>query len=451
MRRRDFLFTALATATAQAATQPNVVIFLADDLGWNDVGYHGSSIRTPVIDQLAKDGLRLNRCYAYPVCSPTRTGLMTGRSPMRLGVAYHVIRPWLDFGVSTKEHFMPQTFQAAGYQTAILGKWHLGHSKKEYWPNQRGFDYAYGHVNGELDYFTHIRDGGLDWHRNGQPVREEGYTTDLLANEAERWITGRDKSRPLFLYMPFNAPHAPLQATPELLAPYENVRDPKRRTYSAMTAGMDRAMGRVLATLDQEGLSQDTLVLFLSDNGGPTALGANNAPLSAGKGTCYEGGIRVPAVIRFPGRVPAGTETQQFVQITDFLPTLAAAVGVRPRNQLPFDGMNVWPQLSAGKVKEREDIVFAIENAGGQALALYDRGWKLIRTTNAKSEVKDELYRVYDDPREEKDLAAANATIVRSLGRKLERWRAIYPANGVHLVSGPGEFKSPVVWTDLAK
>ncbi len=449
MLRREFLFTSVA-ATA-AAPKPNIVIFLADDLGWNDVGYHGSSIRTPSIDQLAKEGLRLERCYSYPVCSPTRSALMTGRSPMRLGVAYHVIRPWLDFGVSTKEHFMPQTFRAAGYQTAILGKWHLGHSKKEYWPNQRGFDYAYGHVNGELDYFTHIRDGGLDWHRNGQPLREEGYTTDLLAAAGDRWIRERDKSRPFFLYMPFNAPHAPLQATPELLEPYASVAEPKRRAYSAMVAGLDRAIGKVLTTLEHEGLGNNTLVLFLSDNGGPVSLGANNSPLRGAKGTCYEGGIRVPAIIRFPGRVTPGTETQQFIQVADFLPTLSAAVGVRPASQLPLDGINLWPFLTSGKIKPREDIVFAIENAGGQTLALYHRGWKLVQTTTSAGAVKNELYRPYDDPREERDLALSDVPVVKELSRRIERWRALYPENGVRLSKGPGTFKSPAAWADLAR
>ncbi len=437
----------MAAATARAAMPPNVIIFLADDLGWHDVGYHGSEIRTPVIDQLAKDGLRLERCYAYPVCSPTRSALMTGRSPMRLGTAYHVIRPWLDFGVSTKEHFMPETFRAAGYQTAILGKWHLGHSRREYWPNSRGFDYAYGHVNGELDYFTHLRDGGLDWHKNGVALKEEGYTTDLLGAAGERWIRGRDKTKPFFLYMPFNAPHAPLEATPELLAPYAEVKDPKRRTYCAMVAGMDRAMGRVLKTLEDEGLAKDTLVLFMSDNGGPVNFGATNTPLRGAKGTCYEGGIRVPAVIRYPGRVKAGTESQQFIHAMDMLPTLAAAVGIKTANQLPLDGLNVWPELAKGKVRERENVVFAIENPSGPTLALYDKGWKLIRPAKGK----DELYRTYDDPREEKNLAETNAAKVVELARKLERWRALYPAEGVHFSTGPGSFKSPAAWADLNK
>jgi Arylsulfatase A and related enzymes len=158
-----------------------VVIILADDLGWHDVGYHGSEIRTPNIDRLASEGVRLERAYSFPVCSPTRSGLMTGRSPMRLGVAYTVIRPWSTYGVPLAERFMPQAFQAAGYQTAITGKWHLGHARKAFLPRARGFDHAYGHLNGAIDYFTHEREGGLDWNRDGKSVREEGYTTFLLA------------------------------------------------------------------------------------------------------------------------------------------------------------------------------------------------------------------------------------------------------------------------------
>ena len=271
LRRRDFLALSLGVTAAHAQQQkPNVVIFLADDLGTSDVHYRGGEIDTPNIDQLAKEGLRLERFYVMPVCSPTRSGLMTGRSPMRLGVIYTVIRPWETYGVPVDEHFMPQSFQAAGYQTAMTGKWHLGHAKKAFLPNQRGFDHSYGHVNGALDYFEHYRDGGLDWHRDGKGLKEKGYTTDLVAAEASRLIRTRNKSKPLFLYVPFNAPHAPLQAPPELLEKYaKRIAEPKRRTFAAMVDSMDSAIGRIRKTLVDEGMAANTLILFFSDNGGP--------------------------------------------------------------------------------------------------------------------------------------------------------------------------------------
>ena len=215
MLRRTFLSASVAGACslARGATaRPNIVIFLADDLGWHDVGYHASEIRTPVIDRLASQGTRFERAYSFPVCSPTRSGFMTGRSPMRLGTGYTVIRPFSRFGIPLAERFMPQAFKAAGYQTAILGKWHLGHARKAFFPNARGFDYAYGHMNGAIDYWTHMRDGGLDWNRNGKSVQEEGYSTYLLGADAVRFIQNRDKSKPVFMYLPFNAVHAPLEA-----------------------------------------------------------------------------------------------------------------------------------------------------------------------------------------------------------------------------------------------
>src|SRR5262249_32450242 len=163
-----------------------IVLLLADDLGWANVSYHGGDNRTPNIDRLAREGVELDRYYVYPVCSPTRAGLMTGRSAMRYGIIYTVIPPWSNYGLPMDEHLLPQTLKSAGYQTAMTGKWHLGHARAEQWPQRRGFDHAYGHVNGAIDYYTHIREGGVDWHRDGKTVNEEGYSTDLLANEAQK-------------------------------------------------------------------------------------------------------------------------------------------------------------------------------------------------------------------------------------------------------------------------
>src|SRR5690349_20403364 len=348
MNRRTFLTTSLSAAClagrAQAApSSPNVLIILADDLGNHDVGFHSSEIRTPNIDRLASQGTRFERAYSFPVCSPTRSGLMTGRSPMRLGVAYTVIRPWSHYGVPVEERFMPQAFHDAGYQTAIAGKWHLGHGYKKFLPRARGFDHTYGHVNGAIDYFTHERDGGLDWNRDGVSVREEGYSTFLLGAETIRLIKQRDKARPFFHYLPFNAPHAPLQAPPDYIDRYANIKDEKRRRYAAMTEAMDATVGKVLAALDDEGIADNTLVLFFSDNGGPTGSGATNTPLRAGKATAFEGGIRVPAIMRWPGHLKPGSSSQQVMTMMDYFPTLTGAAGVKPGNKLAMDGKNLWP------------------------------------------------------------------------------------------------------------
>ena len=458
MDRRTFLTTSLSAAClagrAQAApAKPNVLIFLADDLGWHDVGFHGSEIRTPNVDRLVSQGMRFDRAYSFPVCSPTRSGLMTGRSPMRLGVAYTVIRPWSSYGVPVEERFMPQAFHDAGYQTSITGKWHLGHAYKKFLPRARGFDHTYGHVNGAIDYFTHERDGGLDWNRDGVSLREDGYSTFLLGAETIRLIKQRDRARPFFHYLPFNAPHAPLQAPPDYIDRYANIKDERRRRYAAMTEAMDTTVGKVLAALDEEGIADDTLVLFFSDNGGPIAQGATNTPLRAGKATAFEGGIRVPAVMRWPGHLKAGSSSQQVMTIMDYFPTLAGAAGVKPGATLPLDGKNLWPSIAAGKVEPRDDIYFAVESNNAMRFAVHRREWKLVREVPHKGgEARNYLFRIEEDPTEKNDVADKNPKLVADLVDGLERWRKLHPANGVRETGGPPkDYKAPKQWVEAAR
>ncbi len=201
-----------APVSAASAPRPHIVVIVADDLGRNDVGFMGGKeIKTPNLDRLAATGAQLDAFYVQPVCTPTRASLMTGRYPMRYGLQVGVIRPWATYGLPLDERILPQALQEAGYETAIVGKWHLGNHERAYLPTQRGFDHQYGHYFGALDYYTHIRDGKHDWHRNDQPSHDEGYTTHLLAREAVRRIHDRDARKPLFLYVPFNAVHAPHQ------------------------------------------------------------------------------------------------------------------------------------------------------------------------------------------------------------------------------------------------
>lgn len=453
MLRRDFLSVLPAAATAAAAqsSRPNVVILLADDLGWHDVGFHGSEIRTPNIDRLAGQGVRFERAYSFPVCSPTRSGLMTGRSPMRLGTGYTVIRPWSDYGIPVSERFMPQAFHDTGYQTAITGKWHLGHAYRRFLPNARGFDLAYGHLNGALDYFTHERDGGLDWNRNGKSLREEGYTTSLLAGEACRFVKSRDKSRPFFLYVPFNAPHAPLQAPPEFLDHYAGIADPKRRSYAAMTAAMDHAVGRILDTLESEKVARDTLVLFFSDNGGPVGQGATNTPLRGAKASCFEGGIRVPAVMRYPGRLPAGVVSQQVMTMMDYFPTLAAAAGIPVGPHQPFDGTNLWPAITAGKTVERGEIFFSVQAGGAEHYAALTPEWKLVRTIPREGQSRSLLFRIIEDPNETTDLGGQNPQVVAALSAKIDEWRKLHPRDGVREAGQPAGWKAPALWAEAAR
>ena len=320
---------------------------------------------TPSLDRLAAEGVQLDRFYTTPICSPTRAALMTGRDPIRLGIVYGVILPWHPHGVHPQETFLPELFLDAGYQTAMVGKWHLGHAQQTYHPNQRGFEHFYGHLHTEVGFFPPFGNlGGKDFQRNGVSIEDRGYETFLLANEAERYIRERDRERPFFLYMPFIAPHTPLDAPPQLKAKYAGLDDQRlparsknsdqtrlisklqrrpsaRPMYAAVVDGMDQAIGQVLDTLDDEGIADNTLVLFFSDNGGAAYAtgGADNVPLRGGKGETFEGVIRVVASLRWPAQIRAGGKVDSIMSVMDMLPTLAA----RRRHRGPYRVSPGWP------------------------------------------------------------------------------------------------------------
>lgn len=428
--------------TAPAAPRPHVVIFVSDDMGWNDVGYHGSTIQTPNIDRLAKEGVELDRFYVFPICSPTRTALMTGRSPIRFGI----ISPLGGSrGVPLQEHFMPEAFQAAGYQTVMAGKWHLGAKGDEYSPQKRGFDHFYGFRGGMIDYYSHEGPGRLDWQRNGKVLEEKGYSTELLAAEAVRMIEHRDKKKPLFLYLPFNAPHGPSQAPDGVSEKYRKIGMSGNTAVRAASIDvMDHAIGRVLATLEREGMAENTLAMFFCDNGAgggrrgtdgrrrrsaPEAGRATgNAPLRGGKGSVLEGGVRVPAVIRWPGEIKAGSKTSQLIAVQDLLPTLSAAVGIAHGNDQEMDGVNVWPAIKDGKAMRRPPVVVA--GSGGMAI-LQDQ-WKL-----SKSGESVTLYDLVADPLEATDLAGQKPELVGRLSKAMDPFAEML-ANGSGRALRPG-------------
>jgi len=453
MNRRSFLSLPLASCLLRAQpARPNIVILLADDLGWADVGFHGGEIQTPNLNRLAIESLEINRFYSCPVCSPTRSSLMTGRSPMRTGISYTVIRPWSNYGLPLEERTMPQAFQEAGYETAMAGKWHLGHADARFLPGARGFQHSYGHLNGAIDYYTHEREGGLDWHRNGKSLKEEGYSTELIGNEAVARIRGRDRSRPLLLYVPFNSPHTPLQAPQFLIDKYGKLPNNRRRTFAAMVDSMDTQIGKILSALEEERIAANTIVMFFSDNGGPTGQGALNTPLRGGKGSTWDGGMRVPTLLRYPGKLKAGAKSAQVATAQDVFPTLAAAAGVKPGNRLAFDGRNLWPQLTSGSSLEREDLFFTVENQASIFFAVYCGPWKLVRELSSSGGKEDNhLFRIADDPNEGDNLAHAHPGVVRDLVQRIEQWRRLYPANGVRFSQAqPDGWKAPAQWVEAA-
>ena len=289
--RLIFVVALCGAAPASAAeTKPNILHIVADDLGWKDVGFHGSDIKTPNIDKLAATGVRLEQLYTQPFCTPTRAAIMTGRYPFRYGLQTAVIPSSHLYGLATDEWLMPQALKEAGYTTAIIGKWHLGHADKKYWPRQRGFDYQYGPLIGEIDYYTHEQHGVMDWFRNNEPLKEEGYSTTLIGNEAVKYISAHDTSRPLYMYLTFNAPHTPYQSPAEYQEPYKNIADPSRRAYAGQVAALDEQIGRVLEALAKKGMRENTLILFHSDNGGTRdAMFAGDLDMSKLKIPCDNG------------------------------------------------------------------------------------------------------------------------------------------------------------------
>lgn len=411
---------------------PNIVVIVADDLGWKDLGYQGSEIRTPRIDALANDGLSLDRFYAQPMCSPTRASLLTGNSTARLGIT-RALSKLVPTGLPLDQKILPQYLKDMGYQTSLVGKWHLGFRQREYLPTSRGFDSFYGHLTGGIGYWDHVHGGGYDWNRNEEVLREEGYATHLMANEAVRVIKDRNPDEPLFLYAAFSAPHLPNEAPEETIASYGDIENPHRRVHAAMVTELDTGIGQIVDALEEQGMLDTTLIWFMSDNGGlnpstapPSALsfistldswfgdfeipwtflefvrmnylqgGSDNQPLRSGKGTLYEGGVRVPSFLYWRGELQP-RQVGDMVTVQDVVPSILSMLQSEARNG-EFDGINRWPLLDTGQSGEVRDYVAVALD--GEALFQYP--WKLIR----HSEDDIQLYNVEADPSEQNDLAS---------------------------------------------
>jgi arylsulfatase A-like enzyme len=415
----------VGAATAQSASKPNIIFIVADDLGWKDVGFHGSDIKTPNLDDLAAKGANLAQHYAMPMCTPSRAALMTGRYPMRYGLQIGVIPGAGTYSLAMDEFLLPQMLKDAGYKTYMSGKWHLGHAKKEFWPNHRGFDSFYGATVGEIDHFEHASHGVADWYRDDNALKEEGFDSSLFGAEAVRMINAHDPKDPLFLYLAFTAPHTPFQAPQEYLDRYPSIADANRKTYAAMVSVIDDEVGKVVQALDKKGMRDNTLIVFVSDNGGVKSslfsgdtkveggLPADNGPYREGKGTVYEGGTRVVALANWPGRVKPGV-VDEMIHMVDWYPTIAKLVGGSTSKSKPLDGMDVWATVSAGAPTPRKEMLYNVDPLGG-GLRVGD--WKLVWKASLPQKV--ELFNLKEDPSESNDRASIRRGMVKKLQSRL--------------------------------
>lgn len=428
------LSASLSTGSALAAeSKPNFVFIIADDLGWADVAFHGGNVPTPNLDKLAKESVELTHHYVAPVCSPTRTGLMTGRCWSRFGVTTPQNERALPWDTVT----LPGALKAAGYETAICGKWHLG-SKPEWGPNHFGFDHSYGSLAGGVGPNNHFYKKGpfsVTWHRDEKLITEDGHVTDLIAKEAIEWIAGR-KDAPFFLYLPFTAVHLPVKEPQVWLdkVPATITGDVPRH-YAACIMHLDDDIGRIVAALDKAGKRDNTLLVFTSDNGGSWAgnndtkypaddypegkLPANNKPLRGQKGELYEGGIRVPCIVSWPGKLKAA-KIEQPVQIIDWMPTLCELAGFTPNRDLKWDGIDIWPWITGEAPSKAPRLLYSVA-PGFRASALHEGDWKLIvQKGKADQPDKPELFNLAKDPNETTDLAGKLPEKAVELQQKLK-------------------------------
>ncbi|HIE95728.1 MAG: arylsulfatase [Fuerstiella sp.] len=446
--------TCMAVETDQQ--KPNIVIIVADDLGWKDVGYHGGDIATPNLDRLATEGVQLENWHVAPLCSPTRAGLMTGRWPIRYGMGESVITPWRKWGLPTTERTIADLVATAGYERrGAVGKWHLGHYKKELLPLNRGFTSFYGHYNGAFDYFTHKREGELDWHRNFETSRDEGYSTDLIGRAAAAFINNSPANKPFFLYVPFNAPHNPMQAKAADLAKYVKVKQQNRRTYFAMVDSMDQAIGVVLAALKKKKVADDTFVLFFSDNGAISV--GDNKPWRSGKGSVYEGGVRTPALVRWPaGGISGGDKIDGMMGMVDVYPTIKRLVGVKSKDGNRLDGIDVLDVLRGEKKAPVRDWFSYIAQGRQDQTAVCDDTWKLVVTNGSVLDVvlgdgggqtpKVELFRLDRDPSESTNLLQDHPDVAAAMLQRLQAFRRLKIDGIPNFLEGKQGFEAPRDW-----
>ena len=422
-----------ALSAAAADEKPNILLIVADDLGWSDVGWHGGFAKTPRLDALVQEGVELDRHYVQPVCTPTRTALMSGRYPGRFGP--HTLLPSNLRAMPLGTPTLASALKSLGYFTAMAGKWHLG-ARPEWGPNHYGFARSYGTMTGAADPWTHkYRKGELEdtWHRDGKRLDEDGNATELVTAEAVRFI--EENRSPWFVYVPFHAVHTPVDAPKEYKAIYDGVRfdtNPERQDsrmrMAAMVSQLDAKVGQLVDAVERTGQRSRTLVIFTSDNGGieslknayvgevgHSPLNSENDPLRGQKGTLYEGGTRVCAFANWPGKLAPRKHTAP-MHAVDWFPTIAAVAGFTTEADLGWDGINQWSALTGTEPGNQERPLY-IATTSGQSLHQGD--WKLIRTKS-----RTELFRITSDPYEKQECSAQHPDQVAELLTLLEAQKA---------------------------
>ena len=430
------------------ATRPNVILIFTDDQGIHDVGCYGSEIKTPNIDSLAHAGLKFTQWYsASSICTPSRYGLLTGRNPSRssdalLGALMFLSEEDANRGIQNGETTIARRLSDAGYRTALIGKWHLGHGDSRFLPTRHGFDSFYGHTGGCVDFFTMRYGNTPDWYRNEELVDVTGYATDVITDEAERFLKRQADSRPFFLFLSYNAPHFgkgwndgegktvnQLQPPSQDLPRVSQISDITRRKYAAKVVNLDDAVGRVLNALEESNLASDTLVIFLTDHGGDPTYGGANEPYRGQKATLFEGGLRVPCLMRWPGNIPAGSISNDVLWSLDLVPTLCRLGHAEAPTKV--DGIDFSTLLLDKPWRAPESRVLFWEL--GQHRELKRKRWTALRSGKWKYVSDDQgdeyLFNLLDDPSEQRNLSTQKTKVHKRLMKQAGALQAEYAAS----------------------
>ena len=449
------IFAAIAGAAERTDTdRPNIVYILADDLGWRDVGFHQGTPRTPHLDRLVANGAMLNAFYAQSFSSQTRAAMLTGRYPMRYGLQTLSINATSEYGLAPEERTFAQALGESGYETAYVGSWLLGHASKDFWPTRRGFDHFYGTLAG-LPEPVLRKDAKADWYRDERVIRESGYVTDLIAAEAVAIIEKHKTTSPLLLVAAFDTPAKYWGAPKSLIDSYQNISDDARRSYAAAVTALDMAIGKIVDALEKRDMLDNTLIVFHSDNGGAMPMRfatgdgdvrsavSDNGVFRQGKGSLYEGGVRVVALAHWPARIKPQTVITQPIHATDMYVMLLTVGNASLDQRKRPDGVNALPIIVDKQLTTREnkEILLNVEDFHG---AIRVGEWKLIVHTAMPTKV--ELFQIANDPEEAENQAAKYPERVDAMMKRLNEYA--YDMAPAKYLGEPGADNSPVFWRE---